>query len=76
MEWQTLEARATHRMTHRSDLPRIHYDAVGGVPSPAKALQLAATTSIPSFEAEESHLENLGDNHKLRYRHGCSIQVA
>jgi hypothetical protein len=48
-----------NRMTHRSNLPRIIYAAVGSTPPPAKALQFAATSSTPAFEADESHLEAL-----------------
>lgn len=48
-----------NRMTHRSNLPRIIYGASGAPAPPAKALQFAATSSTPAFEADESHLKAL-----------------
>lgn len=48
-----------NRMIHRSNLPQIIYGAVGSTPLPEKALQFAATSSTPAFEADESHLEAL-----------------
>jgi hypothetical protein len=46
-------------MTRRSNLPQIILGAVGAEPPPTKALQIAATTSIPAFEADIPHLETL-----------------
>jgi len=48
-----------NRMTHRSNIPRIIRGAIGGSPPPAKALQFAATSSTPAFEADEDYLVNL-----------------
>ena len=45
-----------NRMTHRSNIPRITYGAVGSSPQQAKALQFAATSSTIAFEADENHL--------------------
>ena len=44
-------------MTHRSNLPRIINAAFGSAPPPEKALQFAATSSTPAFEADVEHLE-------------------
>jgi hypothetical protein len=46
-------------MTHRTNLPQIILGAVGAEPPPTKALQFAATTSTPAFEADIPHLEAL-----------------
>jgi len=48
-----------NRMTHRSNIPRIVRGTGGGPPPTAKALQFAATSSTPAFEADEDHLVNL-----------------
>lgn len=48
-----------NRMTHRSNIPRVTYGAVGSSPAPAKALQFAATTSSPAFEEDVEHLQSL-----------------
>ena len=50
-EWQ-LWVDLRNRMSHRSNLPRITFGAVGGDPPPAKALHFAATTSTPVVEGE------------------------
>jgi len=57
-EWK-LWVDLRNRMTHRSNLPRIIRGAVGSSPPPGKALQFAKTSSTPSFEEDEEHLEYL-----------------
>ena len=57
-EW-SLWVNLRNRMTHRSNLPRIIQGAVGSVPPSARALQFAATSSTPAFEADEGHLRAL-----------------
>jgi len=57
-EW-SLWVGLRNRMTHRSNLPRNIHGAVGAPAPPARALQFAATSSTPAFEADESHLEVL-----------------
>ena len=57
-EWR-LWVDLRNRMTHRSNLPRIIRGAVGALPPPAKALQFAATSSTPAFEADEGDLDAL-----------------
>ena len=59
-EWR-LWIEFRNRMTHRSNLPRIVYGAVGSDPPPAKALQFAATSSTRGLVADASHLESLFD---------------
>ena len=41
-----------NRMSHRSNLPRIVFGAVGAEPPPAKALHFAATSSTPIVEGD------------------------
>jgi hypothetical protein len=50
-EWKVwVELR--NRMSHRSNLPRMIFGAVGGAPPPAKALHFAATSSTPIVEGD------------------------
>lgn len=48
-----------NRMTHRSNIPRVIYGAMGSELPLAKALQFAATSSSPAWEADASHLGSL-----------------
>jgi hypothetical protein len=57
-EWK-LWVKLRNRMSHRSNLPRSGYGAVGDEPPPAKALHFAATSSTPAFEADVSNLEGM-----------------
>lgn len=57
-EWK-LWVDLRNRMTHRSDLPRVVFGAVGGTPPPAKALHFASTSSTPIFEGDLNTLDAL-----------------
>ena len=50
-EWK-LWVDLRNRMSHRSNLPRMIFGAVGGEPPPAKALHFAATSSTPIVEGD------------------------
>ena len=50
-----------NRMTHRSNLPRIHVVSVGAPPLITKPLNFAPTSSTPPVEAETSDFDGLHD---------------
>jgi len=57
-EWK-LWVELRNRMTHRSNLPRIIFGAVGAEPLPAKALHFAATSSTPIVEGDLASFDAL-----------------
>lgn len=50
-EWK-LWVDLRNRMSHRSNLPRVTFGAIGAAPPPAKPLQFAATSSTPVVEGD------------------------
>lgn len=57
-EWP-LWVELRNRMTHRSNLPRIHVASVGAPPPITKPLNFAPTSSTPRVEAETSEFDGL-----------------
>jgi len=57
-EW-SLWVGLRNRMTHRSNLPRIHVASVGAPPPPTKPLHFAPTSSTPLVEADTSDFDQL-----------------
>jgi hypothetical protein len=51
--------RLRHRVTHRSNLPRQIFVAIGSVPPPRKPLIFAATSSTPEIDADLSDFDAL-----------------
>ncbi len=57
-EW-SLWVDLRNRMTHRSNLPRIHVASVGAPPPSTKPLHFAPTSSTPLVEADTSDFDQL-----------------